>query len=63
MKALAEIQVIPIGVGVSVREEVKRAHDIIRNSGLTVRLHAYGTNVEGDLDIVLATTKTRMTQA
>jgi len=58
MKALAEIQVIPIGVGVSVRKEVKRAHDIIRNSGLTVRLHAYGTNVEGDLDTILATIRT-----
>jgi len=57
MKALAEIQVIPIGVGVSVRKEVKRAHQIIRNSGLTVRLHAYGTNVEGDLDTILATVK------
>ena len=57
MKALAEIQVIPIGVGVSVRKEVTRAHEIIRNSGLTVRLHAYGTNVEGDLDTILATIK------
>ena len=26
MKATAEVQVIPIGVGVSVRQEVKRAH-------------------------------------
>ena len=58
MKALAEIQVIPIGVGVSVRKEVKRAHDIIRKSGLEVRLHAYGTNVEGELDTILATVKT-----
>ena len=57
MKALAEIQVIPIGVGVSVRKEVTRAHEIIRNSGLTVRLHAYGTNVEDDLDTILATIK------
>lgn len=57
MKALAEIQVIPIGVGVSVRKEVKRAHEIIRASGLEVQLHAYGTNVEGDLDAILATIK------
>ena len=57
MKALAEIQVIPIGVGVSVRKEVIRAHEIIRDSGLTVRLHAYGTNVEGELDVILATVK------
>ena len=55
MKALAEIQVIPIGVGVSVRDQVRRAHQIIRDSGLTVQLHAYGTNVEGDLDTILKT--------
>ena len=47
MKALAEIQVIPIGAGVSVRGEVRRAHEVIRASGLKVQLHAYGTNVEG----------------
>jgi uncharacterized protein (TIGR00106 family) len=54
VKALAEIQVIPIGVGVSVRKEVRRAHEVIRASGLKVQLHAYGTNVEGDLDAILA---------
>ncbi len=53
MKATAEIQVIPIGVGVSVRQEVKRAHQIIEASGLTVALHAYGTNVEGELREIL----------
>ena len=57
MKALAEIQVIPIGVGVSVRKEVKRAHELIRDSGLRVQLHAYGTNVEGDLEAILSTIK------
>lgn len=53
MKATAEIQVIPIGAGVSVRNEVKRAHEIIKASGLEVQLHAYGTNVEGDIDEIL----------
>jgi uncharacterized protein (TIGR00106 family) len=55
MKALAEIQVIPIGVGVSVRKEVERAHALIVASGLQTEAHAYGTNVEGDLDTILAT--------
>jgi len=55
MKALAEIQVIPIGVGTSVRNHVRRAHEIIRASGLKVQLHAYGTNVEGELDTILMT--------
>jgi uncharacterized protein (TIGR00106 family) len=53
MKALAEIQVVPLGVGVSVRREVKRAHEILKESGLVVELHAYGTNVEGELDAIL----------
>jgi uncharacterized protein (TIGR00106 family) len=57
MKALAEIQVIPIGAGVSVRKEVKRAHGIIKESGLKVQAHSYGTNVEGDLDLIFETIK------
>ncbi len=55
MKAVAEIQVIPIGVGVSVRAEVMRAHKLIKDSGLIVQLHSYGTNVEGELDVILDT--------
>ncbi len=54
MKALAEIQVIPIGSGVSVRAEVKRAHAILREAGLNAQLHSYGTNVEGNLDEIFA---------
>ncbi len=49
MKAIAEVQVIPIGAGVSVRNEVKRAHQILEESGLKVQLHSYGTNVEGEM--------------
>jgi uncharacterized protein (TIGR00106 family) len=53
MKAVAEVQVIPIGVGVSVRREVRRAHELLREAGLIVELHAYGTNVEGELGQIL----------
>lgn len=53
MKATAEIQVIPIGSGVSVRKEVQRAHQVLVDSGLRVALHAYGTNVEGELGDIL----------
>jgi uncharacterized protein (TIGR00106 family) len=58
MKATAEIQVIPLGVGVSVRTEVKRAHELLVASGLNVELHAFGTNVEGELDDILAAIRT-----
>ncbi len=54
MHATAEIQVIPIGGGVSVRQEVQRAHEILASSGLTVQLHAYGTNVEGEMGQIFA---------
>ena len=57
MKVTAEIQVIPIGAGVSVREQVRRAHELIKSSGLTVELHAYGTNVEGELETILETVR------
>jgi uncharacterized protein (TIGR00106 family) len=53
MKATGEIQVIPIGSGVSVREEVRHAHRVIEASGLRAELHASGTNVEGELADIL----------
>ncbi len=53
MKAVAEIQVIPIGVGLSLRSTVRRAQEIIRESGLVVQEHSFGTNVEGDLGTIL----------
>lgn len=49
MHATAEVQVIPIGSGVSVREEVRRAHALLEEAGLKAELHANGTNLEGDL--------------
>ncbi len=33
------------------------AHEIISRAGLKTQLHAYGTNVEGDLDTILNTIK------
>lgn len=53
MKAVAELQVIPIGVGVSVRAQVRRAQELIRESGLAIQEHSFGTNVEGDLETIL----------
>lgn len=49
MKALADIQVVPIGAGVSVRKEVKRAHAILVEAGINARLHPNGTDVEGEM--------------
>jgi uncharacterized protein YqgV (UPF0045/DUF77 family) len=61
MKATAEIQAIPIGAGVSVRREARRAHELLKQSGLIIETHASGTNVEGDLSqrVVVATLSSR----
>ncbi|MBV8265210.1 MAG: MTH1187 family thiamine-binding protein [Planctomycetaceae bacterium] len=53
MKATAEIQAIPLGAGVSVRREVRRAHELLAESGLIIETHASGTDVEGDLSQIL----------
>jgi len=57
MKAVAEIQVVALGVGVSVRKQVRRAQELIGEAGLVVQEHSYGTNVEGDLDTILGVIK------
>ena len=62
MKAVAEIQVVPIGEGTSVREIVKRAVSIIRESGLKSETHGFGTNVEGELALILETIETLHTR-
>ena len=54
MKATAELQVIPLGSGVSVREEVKRVVDKLGEYDFIVETHASGTNIEGELAQILA---------
>ncbi|MDH3400601.1 MAG: MTH1187 family thiamine-binding protein [Chromatiales bacterium] len=52
MKVIADICVIPIGVGTSVSEYVAECERIFTQVGLSHQLHAYGTNVEGEWDEV-----------
>ena len=54
MKATAELQVIPIGDGVSVRREVTRVVELLKTHEFLVESHASGTNLEGELDEILA---------
>jgi uncharacterized protein (TIGR00106 family) len=52
VKVIADVCVIPLGVGTSVSKEVTVCERILRESGLKTQLHAYGTNVEGEWDAV-----------
>ena len=54
MHVIADICVIPTTGELSLREPIARAHAILRASGLPVTLHAWGTNVEGPIERVLA---------
>jgi len=49
MKATAELQVIPIGAGVSVRKEITRVQALLNEYTFIVEPHASGTNIEGEL--------------
>ena len=54
MKATAELQVIPVGEGVSVRQEIQQAVAILQKYDLILETHASGTNIEGELEEILA---------
>jgi uncharacterized protein (TIGR00106 family) len=57
MKVIADLCVIPIGVGVSVSKEIAICERIFTTAGLKIHLHAYGTNIEGDWDRVFGAVK------
>lgn len=54
---IAEFSVTPIGAGVSVREHVTKAVQIVHDSGLKYELNPMGTVVEGTWDAVMAVIK------
>jgi uncharacterized protein (TIGR00106 family) len=57
MKVIADLCVIPLGIGVSVSREVAACERILTEAGLKTQLHAYGTNIEGEWDTVFAAIK------
>ena len=57
MNVMIDLCVVPLGVGVSVSKYVAECQRIFEAAGLDYRMHAYGTNVEGDWDAVMAALK------
>jgi len=57
MKAIVDLCVVPLGVGVSVSQYVVACERILKEAGLQTQLHAYGTNIEGEWDAVFAAIK------
>jgi len=57
MKVILDFCVVPIGVGVSVSRYIAACERILEDRGLVHAMHAYGTNVEGEWDEVMAAVK------
>jgi uncharacterized protein (TIGR00106 family) len=57
MKVIADLTILPIGVGTSLSEYIAACEKVIDEAGLEKRLHAYGTNIEGEWDAVFAAVK------
>ena len=57
MKVIMDLCIVPIGVGVSVSKYIVACHEVLEESGLESQLHAYGTNIEGDWDVVMDAVK------
>lgn len=54
MHVIVDLCVVPLGVGVSVSKYVALCQQILEAAGLKTRLHAYGTNIEGEYEQVFA---------
>ena len=57
MKATAELQVIPVGEGISVRQEIMRVVELLQGHAFILETHASGTNIEGELEEILSAVK------
>ena len=57
MKVIADFCVVPVGIGVSVSKYVVECEKILSEAGLKTHLHAYGTNIEGEWDVVFTAIK------
>jgi uncharacterized protein (TIGR00106 family) len=57
MRVIADLCVVPLGVGLSVSEYVAACERVLTEAGLKTQLHAYGTNIEGEWDEVFAAIK------
>jgi uncharacterized protein (TIGR00106 family) len=52
MHVIADLCVVPMGVGVSVSKYVAACERVLTEANLTTHMHAYGTNIEGEWDTV-----------
>ena len=54
MKVIADLCIVPMGVGPSVSNYIKDVRDVLTATGLSYDMHANGTNIEGEMSAVSA---------
>jgi uncharacterized protein (TIGR00106 family) len=54
MRVIADLCLIPLGVGLSVSKEIAACERVLAEAGLKTKLHAYGTNIEGEWEDVFS---------
>lgn len=57
MNVHVDLCVVPLGVGVSVSVYIAECQKILVAYDLKVKMHAYGTNIEGEWETVFAAIK------
>ena len=57
MRVIMDLCIVPMGVGVSVSAYVAACQQVLAEAGLAHSMHAYGTNIEGEWDAVMAAVK------
>ena len=57
MHVSVDLCVVPLGVGLSLSKYIAQCEKILTSYNLTCHLHAYGTNVEGEWDVVFRAIK------
>lgn len=57
MKVIVDLCIVPLGVGVSLSPFIAECERVLSRRGLRIELHAYGTNIEGSWDEVMAAVK------
>lgn len=53
MKIIVDFCLIPLGVGTSLSPYIAECQKILQQLGLDHELHAYGTNIEGEWEVVM----------
>ncbi|KAF4714658.1 hypothetical protein FOZ63_030380 [Perkinsus olseni] len=57
-RVLADVCIVPLGVGTSVSKYVSEVEKVLRNyPGVSTTLHGYGTNIEGQWSDVIGAVK------